>query len=340
MRGAGFASGGSVPEHAIGEAGDAAEQGVAAASPGGVRGVFRCSGGEIVGQEGLPSLRNGFRGEGLNGAGAFPYEALALLRVVRQRGQRVQRFIRRAGHEVIGSRVSIRGIGGIRAAHERNFRQPCVVKFCGRFVQLPTAAKITDGDGGIHVVIIVPAGGAANFQDGAGFVLEFFLPVRIPQFGREIFFIAEECDALEGVLAAGVARDDAGLRPVRHEDGTREPSCVEGVLNDVDVRRRVRQCVGDDIGDEESARRAKILRQRSGEADEDAIGRNVVDEAGVESGAPQEDPGLENPGLGAGDFAFFFEAGGSAFAPCDLLFLTGQEGPGQIKGNTHELFAR
>lgn len=207
-------------------------------------------------------------------------------------------------------------------------------------MQSSAPAKITNGDSGVGVAVIVPTVGAAHFQGGAGFVVKFSVPLQRLQFGGEIIFVAEKHDAFEGVPAAHVAWDESGLWPVRHENRAGKAAGVEGILDDVNVCRWMRESIGDDAGHEKFVWWVEVGRQRSREADDDAIGRKIMNEIGVKAMALQKGPGLKNPCLGAGNFSLFFQNRIAAFAPSDLIFLTGQKGAGQIKGNAHELSKR
>ena len=207
-------------------------------------------------------------------------------------------------------------------------------------MELARPVKVADRDDRINIAVVVPARGVADVEFGACRAAKLFPPARVAQLWREISLVPEKRDTPERFPAFGVAGTEIRLRPVGHKNGTGQPSCVAGILHDVDMRSGVRKSVGHDIGDEETARRAERRRQAPREAHDDSLVGDFMHKVGREAAAPQESPRLKNPALGACDFAALLQGHMFADFPRTLFFGAGQVVAGQIKRNAHELLAR
>lgn len=126
--------------------------------------------------------------------------------------------------------VSFGGKGRVRSSDEGRAGPPCVVEFRGGLVQLTGAAESSDGNDGIHIVIIMPVFGPANLECTSRGVVQMGGPFGGLQLGGEVGFCSEEGNAFEGIFAGGVACEESGLWPVRHKNAAWKPLRVGGVL--------------------------------------------------------------------------------------------------------------
>ncbi len=300
----------------------------------------RCQLGNRVTQESLPVTNSRFEGEVPRGDSACRHKLLAQLRSLAKLPDMREKLIRCRGLQEIAPRLSVRRIRRVHPANKRNSRQPCVVELCRGLMKVCGASESSHRHHTVGFSIVMPAIRAADEEVEAKFVSKLFLPAGLGKFRRKIRAFAKEANVFKAVPARGIARNQIGVWPERHEGRVPQSPRVRLVLHEVKMRARMGDIVCHHADEEDTIRCSKIRAHRIGQSHQYSIAGKRMRQACRKAALVEGKPGLIDPALSAGNLSRFFELGDISGPPGFLPSRIRKISLRQIKMNLHETSRR